>query len=350
MAKFDYTKRLESLKNRRQDTTMLKAAMDGKFQVLKESYEQLNESKNIEYTIGAMQPVDAKYTDNTYKEGDRVKNQLLKLKEKGIPIEFEYQGSVTNNTHIKLHSDIDILTIHSGFVSLEPPQPVPNPYQGNPTNDLCKLREESYSILRSAFPEAKVDNEGAKSISLSGGSLQRKIDVVPSNWYDTVKYTQTGIKYYRGIMVLDYINKKRIVNSPFYHNKLIDDKDISCAKNYKKVVRLLKTLKADADVKINLSSYDIAALMYHMSNTEFIIGNSPLLLIDKSLIYLRSIYLRDAYRDSLSVPDESRNIFQSGGANKNDLGLLIVELDTLYQDLLENLKLSGSSLNKSIIS
>lgn len=348
MAKYDYTKRLDSLRKRRIDDSESKSII-GKYEVLTESYEQLKDTSTVKYVMGAMLPVSTQYTKLTLAEAERVQNQLSSLKEKGYDIEFKYQGSVTNNTHIKAHSDIDILTLYLGFVNLEPPQIPSNPYKGNPVQDLCNLRDDSYVILRKAYPMAEIDNNGAKSISLQGGSLRRKVDVVASNWYDTLKYSQTKLDYYRGVMVLDYKEKKQILNTPFYHNKLLDEKDKATMTSFKRVIRLLKTIKADADVTINLSSYDISALIYHMENRDLTIGKSPLLLIRKSLEFLRYVHQNQTFRSSLLVPDKSRSIFEPNRATNNDLMLLITELDGIYQDLLEDLKISGTNINKEII-
>lgn len=348
MANFDYSKRLDNLKKRRQeDGELIKKSEFGEYEVLKESYEELKESTTIKYVIGAMNPVDLKYTHNTIAEGERVKNQLSKLKDSGFNVEFRYQGSVTNNTHIKAHSDIDVLTLHSDFYSLEAPQKPSFPYAGDPVKDLCELREECFSILSNAFPAAEVDNSGAKSIGLQGGSLRRKVDVVPSNWYNTNLYKQTGEEYHRGVMVLDYHNKTRLTNTPFYHNKLLDDKDLYTATNYKKVVRLLKTLKADSEVKINISSYDIAALMYHMDNSTYLVGQSPLRLITNSLTFLKNVYDNNSYRTGLLVPDGSRSIFER--TTEDALRLLILQLVKVAQDIMNDLSASGSTIYKEIV-
>jgi len=323
--------------------------MLGQYEILNESYENINDTSTIKYVIGAMQPVSNNYTQNTFSQAERVQNQLKKLKDEGYNYEFRYQGSVTNNTHIRAHSDIDILTLHLGFTTLESPQKPLNPYKGDPIQDLCDLREDSYSILVDAFPTAEIDNKGAKSISLQGGSLTRKIDVVPSNWYDTVLYTKTQQEHYRGVMVLDYKQRKRIANTPFYHNMLLNNKDIATGGNYKKVVRLLKTLKADADIDINLSSYDIAALMYHMDDKNFFVGKSQLRLIQKSLDYLRYVHQNFEFRNSLQVPDESRRIFEPNRATNEDLWLLIIELDNVYQDLLNDLTGSVKGIDKEFV-
>lgn len=349
MSKHDYSKRLNSLKKRRNGEDTVKKSIAGKYEILTETYEHLTETPLIKYVIGAMLPVDAEYTTNTYAEAERVLKHLENLKQKGFNIEFRYQGSVTTNTHIKRHSDIDILTLHLGFITLEQPQKAKSPYKGNPIQELCNLRQESLDILKKAFPMVDIDNNGSKSICLKGGSLKRKVDVVPSNWYDTVLYSQTKHEYHRGVMVLDYKEKKRVGNTPFYHNKLLEDKDIATNKNYKKVVRLLKTIKADADLKINLSSYDIASIIYHMKNNDLLIGTSPLKLLHNSLKYLKFVSDNHVYRNSLLVPDESRSIFEPNRATNDDLRLLIIELVGIYQDLLEDLKISGNSLDKEII-
>ena len=222
-------------------------------------------------------------------------------------------------THIKAHSDIDILTIHKGFHTVESPLVASYPYKGNPVKELLDLRNASYELLRKAYPTAVVDNSGAKSISLKGGSLRRNIDVVPSNWFNTVMYHETKLDYHRGVMVLDIKQMTRISNTPFYHNKLLEVKDRGTANNYKRMVRLLKTLKADSEVNINLSSYDIAGLMYHMEDGKYLFSNSPIRLLTNSIEYLKKVYEEDNMRKSLLVPDGSRAIFKEGGASKKIL-------------------------------
>ena len=113
------------------------------------------------------------------------------------------------------------------------------------------------SYLTTAFYAADVDCSGAKAIGLSGGSLKRKIDIVPSNWVNTNEYSKSLNKIHRGVQVLDKYKRVQIKNTPFYHNYLLNEKDNACLFNYKKVVRLLKTLKVDANSEINFSSYDI---------------------------------------------------------------------------------------------
>jgi hypothetical protein len=115
-----------------------------------------------------------------------------------------------------------------------------------------------------------VDKSGAKAISLSGGSLQRKVDVVPSHWYDTVRYQFIGLEEERAVSILVKDEGRTMDNLPFLHMKHINDKNVRTWGGTKKVIRLLKNLKNDSDYAslITLSSYDIASLVWHFPDTS----------------------------------------------------------------------------------
>src|ERR1700733_8623756 len=249
--------RMAKLRARRTDPTVVKAA------AIREVFDSISEAEPIKYAVSAMQPVSPVYTENTFEEGDRVKAQLQKALNQTIPTaEFEYQGSVTNNTHVKVHSDIDLLVIHTDFYSIEPPGQPSSPYEGDPLAELKKLRTQSAQVLKTAFPTATVDDSPGRSIALKGGSLRRKIDVVISNWWDTVEYQQQHLAYQRGVRIYDSKQHTRIKNSPFLHNALVDQRDRALQGNVRKVARLLKELKYDADTEVTISSYDITAIAY----------------------------------------------------------------------------------------
>lgn len=316
-----------------------------------QSYERVQQPESIKYAIGAMQPVDDEYTANTYREGDRVKNHLAtKLPENGIRVGFEYQGSVTNNTHVKAHSDIDLLTIHAAFFSLEPPQVPTYPYQGDPVQDLMQLRQVSARIIKSAFPQVEVDESGSKSLTLSGGSLRRKIDVVAANWFDTNEYARTRLPYHRGIMILDYKTKERPQNQPFLHNHHIDTRDKQVNGNLRKAVRLLKNLKYDADKKVEVSSYDIASLAYNMPTHLLDVPSwHELRLVSNCASFLLSVITDTNLRERLVVPDGSRKVFGTPGATLGGVTALYLEVHELEQAIMEELRFSRSTMRESVV-
>lgn len=318
--------RLEKLSARRTDPYITQAKL------LNEVYRKLTQSESVRYVVGAMQPIDPEYTKNTYAQGERVCNQLKNRL--ATACEYEYQGSTTNDTHIKARSDIDVLLLIDKFFTLEKPQEPSDPYQGNPIQDLLDLRAEAITSLKAAFPEATVDSSGSKSITIEGGSLLRKIDVVPSNWFNTNKYAETGQKMYRGVQVLDAQNKTRIRNTPFLHNAWIEHRDNNTNGGLRKAARLMKSLKYDTD-SIDLSSYDIVSIAFNIPETELNLPRGMELAILNSChsfcVELQSNYLK---RASLDVPDGHRKIFADGHATLAGLNQLTNALGELAHDVL----------------
>jgi hypothetical protein len=319
--------RLEKLASRRTDPLVKEAKL------LNEAYGRIKQSESVRYVVGAMQPIDPEYTKNTYAQGDRVQNQLEnRLSDK---CEYEYQGSVTNDTHIKARSDIDLLVLTGKFNTLEKPQEPPSPYKGNPLQDLTDLRADIINSLDSAFPEVTVDSSGAKSISLEGGSLLRKVDVVPSNWFNTNKYSETGKKIYRGVQILDSKKKVRLKNTPFLHNAWIAYKDKETNGGLRKAARLMKSLKYDTDA-IDLSSYDLVSIAFRMPDSDLNLPRGQeLLLLNACHSFCVSLQANANLRNSIMVPDGHRNIFSPGHATAAGLDQLTAHLGKLINDVLQ---------------
>ena len=316
-----------------------------------EVYQRMGEHGSaVRYAVGAMQPVDPNYTEITYGEGQRVLNQLSKFLNGELECDYEYQGSVTNDTHIKAYSDIDLLAIIRKFVTVERPQEVTTPYEGNPNQDLGDVREKSDQQLRSGFPKADVDDSGAKSISISGGSLQRKIDVVPANWFNTNQYAQYGEKRFRAVQILDTRSGCRLLNMPFMHNYRIEEKDNRVGGGLRKAARLLKSLKYDSD-SVNLSSYDIVALAYNMNDAELITyPGLEIQLIARTKGFLDNVAEDAGLRESLMVPDESRTVFAKGHATQEGLDQLRDEVDDLLVAISKNLSRDFKKLAEARVS
>ncbi len=335
--------RLKKLEARRTDPRVTAA------RGLNEVYKRLAEDSAVKYAVGAMQPIDPEYTANTIAEGERVRAQLADgLLAESVAVEFRYQGSVTNETHIKAHSDIDLVTIFSGFYTLEPPQPVIRPYAGDPLADLQGLRRSAQRILSTAFPAVTVDASGGKSLALTGGSLRRKIDVVIANWWNTVEFTQLNHETFRGIQILDSAVPTRLKNKPFLHNYRIEERDTAVGGGMRKVTRLLKSLKYDAESPVRISSYDIASVAYCMPDAWLSVASGhDLLLLERTEKWLRHLILDDAARTALRVPNDTRPIFDANGANKSGLVELHGEVEALRVEVVEGLARSFRRLEEA---
>lgn len=284
------------------------------------------------YLIGAMSPVAPRYTERLVEQGDRVENQLrTRLAELYPALGFRRQGSVSNNTHIKFHSDVDVLVIIDKFHTVEPPLQPSNPYQGNPNQDLIDLRQKCAEKLKDAFPAATVDNEGSTCVTIEGGSLACAVDAVPSNWVDTVAWNQTRQEHDRGVEVYNREKKQRILNRPFLYNHRIHTHDVPRQGAPRSLMRLLKNIKADheksvQDEDVDFSSFDICSLVYRMPNDLFTgIHNRPLRLIYALLIWIANVLNNASPRERIKVVDDSRLIFDTPTKERG--------LRTLFEDL-----------------
>jgi len=342
----DYSLRLARLKERRQgveQATLSKAFAayypQSESASFREAYENRGKTDTVKYVLGAMQEVDQKYTQTSFDEGKRVINQLQnRLTNFGINSEFEFQGSVPLNIHIKQHSDIDVLVIHGDILTYDSygihgSSGHYKPITGTVLQRMLGLRNACESSLDAAFWGADINKAGAKSIALNGGAFKRKVDVVPSHWHDTALYQRTREKHYREIKILDKFVPETLSNLPFLHMKMINDKDAECGGGIKKVIRLLKTLKADCDKAINLSSYDIASIVWHFNSTSvWQRANRDLALLAMTMDELDAMCGNYTRASLMITPDGSRKIFDD--AQKfTDLNKLASEVRGTASDI-----------------
>lgn len=306
--------------------------VDRIFKKYAEAYEQ-QPGENTKYLVGAMAPVDLRYTERLADQGNRIQNQLEKRLYDDYPgLEFHRQGSVSNYTHIRFNSDVDVLVIIDKFFTVEPPLKPKNPYKGDPNDDLLFLREDCAQSLDAAFPKAVVDNSGSTAVEISGGSLICKVDVVPANWYETVSYNDGKGDHHRGVMVLNREEMERKKNFPFLFNYRLHEHDIKRAGVPRMLIRLLKTIKADYENDnpnslVNFSSFDICSLAYHMPDDYLRVRiNQPLDIIRNYLRWISTVLHNSTLRSSLKTVDDSRLTF-----DKTDK---VAGLQTLYDDLL----------------
>lgn len=300
MMQFNYDKILNDLTERRFNTSNYRMILNEdkkirdsfSYSIIRDfansrQYLDLQESSAVKYVIGAMLPVAQNYTEQIISSRNSIENTLKQMNRneyRDAELEFEYQGSVSNNTHIRRNSDADLLVICNYFISLEAGLPCPNPYQGKPEEDLLTLRRNCIKKLGGMTPRLNINDSGAKSVKVSGGHLVVSVDVVPANWFETKESYNSHAKEDRGIRVLDKNKMERITNYPFEFNTLLAKKDGNTAGVFKRAIRLLKNIKVDAEKvtgrDIKFSSYGIASLLYDLPDIEYHIGFSPLMLVD----------------------------------------------------------------------
>ena len=340
----NYDKRLENLNKRRYDELIKKA-------ILSESFHSENFGKSTKYVFESMREIDSKYTSNTFEASEKIQKHLRDgLSEIGIIVDFEHQGSVPMNTHIKLHSDIDLVTLHGGFYSLEPPLEPAIPYNGDPIVDLRKLREESFKILNNIYDQ--VDNSNSKSIAVYPTQPKRKVDVVQANWFDSIEYVNNNReKKFRGFSIFDYHLKTRKTDFPLLNIFNIIEKDTWVRGALRRSIRFLKTLKVDAEYEIKLSSYEISTIVY---NIEEYYLNKPekqtLLLLPIISNHLNEIITNKNFRDNLKSANDKEFVFKGcNDAKVLEIKKLKREVDEIIEDLKEELSPLYKSIENEIV-
>lgn len=288
------------------------------------------------YLVGAMQAVARKYTDKLIEQGDRIEGQLKSRLALEYPrLNFRRQGSVSNDTHIRYHSDVDVLVIIDKFETLESGLTPSLPYVGDPNEELKKLRKRCATELDTAFRVASIDDSGSSCVTISGGSLVCSVDAVPANWFNTIAWTKGKNESDRGIQVYNRYTNSRSKNYPFRFNQRIDNFDAGKFGIPRRFIRLLKSIKADheelySDVEIDFSSFDICSLVYRMPiqpGANLLL--EPLTALSSLIDWMKSVLNQESLRRSLMTVDDSRLIFDTS-AKTQGLTILLQDLRGLF--------------------
>lgn len=294
----DYERRLNNLSARRYDNEL-------KESILSRSFRSTTIPKNIKYLMESMIRIDKKYTDKTIEAANRVQKHL----ENGFNLHFSRafrtQGSVTTSTNIKVHSDFDLLTIVNRYHYPGVGVSNDNPYTfSDPNSDIKDLRSQSEKIMEEIYDE--VDKTGKKNISIFNKSLNRKVDIVFCFWYNSKEYEETSNEYYRGIYLFDFTKEQKILDYPFAHINQVNTKGDNTNDGSRKGIRLLKTLKADAE--IDISSFHLTTIVHSISDFELNYQRGKEINIAKSISnQLEKLISNADYRRSIKSPNGTEN-------------------------------------------
>jgi hypothetical protein len=312
-------------------------------------------SKALEYVKRAMQGVEPRYTERTLEAGNKIKEHL---KRNNPNLDYKYQGSVMCNTHIKGHSDIDLVQITNTFYSHESVDNFKkkintdysltfsqkenllrvingNTYSGDVHADLRNIRIEAENVLVDTYKN--VDKTKPKSIEVNPTNPDRIVDVVTASWYKNVNSTLNEDNDLRGIQVYDKGKNLRLpVDYPFLKIQLLNQKDVSVNGRLKKMIRFIKTVKADSEYNLKgFSSFDISSVCYNIKTQEY----SQMAYYE--LVYVlyfefKKILEDESYRNSIMSIDNTESIFKGKEDKVRLLKIIFNELTSIFNDLVSN--------------
>jgi len=323
--------RLARLKQRRFDPALL----DKSTRVLEEAYLKRATNTATLYALGSMQEVNPRSTEISIEESDKVQSTLKDgLKHHELYPSFRRQGSVPLNVHIYGGSDVDLLVLEGAYLQFErcaDSNKTYSPYTGRGTliDDVLHLRAKSIEVLNARYWGAKVDTTPAKCVELSEGGFRRKVDVVPSHWHDGANFQRSLEETIRGVVLVDRKTRESIRNYPFLYMAHINFKNERTAGGTKMSVRLVKNLKNDTSTDIELSSYDIGALIYHCPEAYIqYVPERDLQIMNGTERWFYELSQNKQMAMALNTPDNTRKIIDSEEKWKG-LGLMAMELANL---------------------
>jgi hypothetical protein len=320
----NYQRRIERLQSRRFDPDLRKS-------ILTESFSKIELPEDLKYLAESMQPIEDSYNQKTIEAADKVKNHLEKGLNLSFTRDYRYQGSVRSRTNIKTHSDIDLLTLISGYAYVERDISEWEKYTGDPKADIELLRQQAVTILKNIYDE--VDDSGSKAITIINKNLRRKVDIMPCYWYNLDEYDRTRDEYWRGVYLYDFdVHRKTRVDYPFAHLQKVNNKGDVTNDGSRRGIRLIKSLKADSDDGMDLSSFQLTTIVHSIPNVNLYYSHGAELAIAENIYSEVTRVIDDPnYRKAINSPNGTEqplkddNVVPHLELLKKDLGQLITD-------------------------
>ncbi|RAJ92231.1 nucleotidyltransferase-like protein [Larkinella arboricola] len=319
----------------------------------REELSSIEYSDVLVYIRYAMKGVEPAYTQVSKQAGENVKSHLKPLED----VEFQFQGSVMTNTHIKAYSDIDLLVISSKFYTWDKSESEKyinendfrsrldtnsinkliyeqnnfSLYQGDFIADLKKLRSDSEYILKSKYVICNINEP--KCIKIKNQDLNRSVDVVVANWYDDIRSVIYDKGVNRGIQIFNKsTNDREDPDYPFVSIKRINERGNLTNGRIKKMIRFLKNIKSDSSLEINLNSFDINAICYDIEPAKY--QNASFLeLVPIVISQLNSICTNPSHAERIVSVDEREYIFKYRQSKLKEVQKVLSEIQSIYLDL-----------------
>jgi hypothetical protein len=320
---------------------------------LLEQFRSIAYSEVLTFVRLAMKGVDQEYTLKSKLAGERVKNHLIK---DSVNADFEYQGSVMTNTHIRGYSDIDLLVITKAFygrdwhkleeynssedkrrsllqeqVNLIQSELSTSTFQGNVIETLHNLRLHCEQVMSSEYSICNIENP--KSITITNKSLWRNVDVVIANKYDDLQSVLNKKGVQRGVQIYNKDARERGPGDyPFLKIHRINERGTATQGRIKKMIRFLKHVKSLSDKEPDLSSFEISSICYDIP-VETYADLSFSKLVGVILLQLDRIVRDRNYALKITSVDGREKIFEGREHKIEEVKKLLFEVAAIYNDL-----------------
>ncbi|HAQ17841.1 MAG TPA: nucleotidyltransferase [Prolixibacteraceae bacterium] len=204
---------------------------------------------------------------------DAIKNHsILKTKD----IEFVIQGSYSNNTNVRLDSDIDVTAMLKDTFYSEYREGATRENYGftEGTNNFNEYRAFIIEAMQNKFGKDNI-RSGGKAIFIKSNTYRVHADVVPAFQFRNYHYEtkNNADDFIEGIKFFS-TDSKEIINYPKIHLKNGITKNDNTLRRFKRTVRLYKRIKnkmieAKLPVSGNIRSFLLESLLWNVPNSIF---------------------------------------------------------------------------------
>lgn len=316
----DYHLLLENLQGRRFDEARRES-------ILSDSFDESEYGDCIKYCLESMHEIEPAYTYKAFHVARKLQEKLSKeFQEKGIKVDFRYQGPIQTETHIMLFGGIDLIVLQESF-------------DNKPWEKVKKLTGEIIDALSSDPNYHQVDYSNKYTVNVRTTKPTCEISILPAIWLDNADFNNTKREIDRGVQEFNFLSKTQRKYLPFRNIARINSKDRKANGGLKSLVRLLRTLQRDASDDISLSDYEVSSLMYAIPDKQLIYDKKkPLSLLGIASAQLNRASSDPKYVQTLVSPSERELVFGKKPGKREEIKKLKIELDKLISDIKEELK------------
>ncbi|MEM6735839.1 MAG: hypothetical protein AAF620_07200 [Bacteroidota bacterium] len=327
----DYSLRIENLKGRRYDEAL-------KESILSDAFLSTDYPKSVKYALESMVEIDPSYAYKVYAISRKIHEKISKaLKKRGYHLDYRYQGELKTYSNILLYGDVEIMVIKKEV-------------SDKPHLEVQRLAMELLDILRGDPAFKSIDYGDKTRIRITALKPTCEIDILPSVWINSAEFKHTKNEIYRGIAEFDFKKKKVKKYLPFLNIARINARDQHTNGAFKRLSRLLKTLRADSEERIDLKDSEINAMIYALSENMLKIDHKNILsVLPKVGSLLNKIDTDSTYFQHVLSPTGKDRVFSGHPEKQAEVGKLKVALTQLIEDLKSDLGNKKQSLESSLV-
>lgn len=241
-----------------------------------------SEKRNCESTVNVVKTLLKSFgfclTDEKTIDNDDGLDYGFSMKKDNYFYTVLLQGSYGNGTGVRRESDVDIAIICEDVLIGNFTRFSARDYHFcNSSFSILDLKSQLSSFINNYYPS--MVKESNKCIDFAGnGSSRKNVDIVPAlryRDYSNDLYCDRK-NYVKGICIMTR-NGMKIINYPEQTRDNSIDKNKNTNYYYKKIVRILKSIKLDMENEGNeyassVSSFGLESLLYNVPN-DVINGN-----------------------------------------------------------------------------